>query len=134
MAIADRLKIYIDFKRINIAEFERSVQMSNGSFSKNIKENRSISSDKLEIILSKYPEINPQWLLTGTGSMVITGAEPSIKSAIKSEHHAPPNPCAECTAKAVRISDLEKTIYIQEKLIESLEREIKYLKGEQKKH
>lgn len=72
--ILHRLKEYIDAKGLTIASFERSVGMSNASFGKSLKNNGAIGSDKLENILSVYPDINPVWLLTGKGTMQITDA------------------------------------------------------------
>lgn len=68
--IVDRLKQYIDTKGIPIATFERSVGMSNASFGKSLKNKGAIGTDKLENILSIYPDISPSWLLTGEGSML----------------------------------------------------------------
>jgi repressor LexA len=67
----DRLKLYIDEKGISIAAFERSIGMSNASFGKSLKNNGAIGSDKLENILRVYPDINPEWLLTGNGEMLV---------------------------------------------------------------
>lgn len=67
-----RIKEFIDFKGINNAGFEKEVGMSNGSFASQLKNNKTIGVDKLENILNKYPEINPDWLLTGKGSMLKT--------------------------------------------------------------
>lgn len=44
--------------------------MSNASFGKSLKNGGSIGGDKLEIILSVYPDINAEWLLTGDGEML----------------------------------------------------------------
>ena len=68
--IVDRLKQYIDTKGIPIATFERSVGMSNASFGKSLKNKGAIGTDKLENILSIYPDISPSWLLTGEGPML----------------------------------------------------------------
>lgn len=68
--ILERLKQYIDSKGITIAAFERSVGMSNASFGKSLKNGGSIGTDKLEKILTIYPDISPMWLLKGIGEMV----------------------------------------------------------------
>lgn len=68
--ILERIKEYIDQKGISIAAFERSVGMSNASFSKSLKNNGSIGSDKIENILSIYTELSPKWLFTGEGNML----------------------------------------------------------------
>lgn len=70
--VLDRLKEFIDLKGITIAAFERSIGMSNASFGKSLKQGKSIGSDKLEKILSVYPDLNPIWLLTGRGEIFNT--------------------------------------------------------------
>lgn len=68
--IVRRIKQFIDAKGISIASFERSIGMSNASFGKSYKNGGAIGSDKIENILSVYPDINPSWLLTGRGNML----------------------------------------------------------------
>lgn len=70
--ILERLKEFMDHKGITIAAFERSIGMSNASFGKSLKNGKAIGTDKLENILSVYKDINPDWLLTGKGSMLRT--------------------------------------------------------------
>lgn len=77
--ILDRIKEYIDKKGITIAAFERSIGMSNASFGKSLKGGKAIGTDKLENILSIYPDINPSWLLTGEGNMLRTESEKEEK-------------------------------------------------------
>jgi len=69
--ILSRLKQYIDSKDITVYAFEKSIGMSNASFGKPLKSGGSIGTDKLENILKEYPDINPSWLLTGNGSMIL---------------------------------------------------------------
>lgn len=65
-----RIKKYIDAKGIKVSVLEREVGMSNGSFASQLKNNKTIGVDKLENILKKYKDVNPEWLLTGNGSML----------------------------------------------------------------
>lgn len=67
--ILKRLEEFIKFKKISISAFERSIGMANSSFGKSLKRGGAIGTDKLENILSTYPEINPVWILTGKGPM-----------------------------------------------------------------
>jgi len=69
--ILDRIKAYIDYKNITISAFEKSLGMSNASFSKSLKSGKGIGTDKLENILNIYSDISPEWLLTGEGPMLI---------------------------------------------------------------
>lgn len=70
-----RIKEYIDYKGISIRKFEESVGFSNGSFGSQYKNNKTIGVDKVEYILQTYKDINPVWLLTGHGSMLLTTQE-----------------------------------------------------------
>lgn len=72
MALKDRLLDIANYKGISIAEFERQAGLSNG-YIKNFK--GSLGSNKMEYLLSVFPEINPTWLLTGEGEMLKAGAE-----------------------------------------------------------
>jgi len=67
-----RIKEFIDYKGISIRLFEQSVGMSNGSFASQLKNNKTIGVDKLENILQIYNEINPEWILTGKGEMILS--------------------------------------------------------------
>lgn len=69
--ITERLKQFIDFINVSISAFEKSIGMSNASFRKIYNNNGAIGSDKLERILNTYPQLNPSWLLTGEGSMIL---------------------------------------------------------------
>lgn len=69
--ILERLKTYIDYKKISVSAFEKSIGMSNASFGKSLKTGGAIGTDKLENILNLYKDINPSWLLTGIGQMII---------------------------------------------------------------
>lgn len=68
--ILERIKQYIDYKSISVAAFEKSIGMSNASFGKCLKKGGAIGTDKLENILSVYPDISPDWLLIGKGDML----------------------------------------------------------------
>lgn len=67
--LLDRIKQYLDAKGISISAFERSIGMSNASFGKSLKNGGAIGTDKLENILTVYPDISVDWLFSGKGSM-----------------------------------------------------------------
>jgi len=66
--VLERLKEYIDSKGISVAAFEKSVGLANSSFRKALATGKGIGSDKLENILTCYPDISAEWLLRGTGT------------------------------------------------------------------
>ena len=71
MNALERIKTFLDHRNIKIRAFERSIGYSNGAFSSQLKHNRTIGVDKLEKILSVYPDLNPAWVLTGKGEMIL---------------------------------------------------------------
>lgn len=66
----NRIKYYLDYKGIKVSAFEKEVGMSNGSFASQLKNNKTIGVDKLENILKRFPDLNPDWILTGNGDML----------------------------------------------------------------
>lgn len=65
--VKERLKIFIKSIGKSVAEFEKSIFVSNGYVNSISK---SIGIDKLNMILEKYPNLNIEWLLTGKGEMI----------------------------------------------------------------
>lgn len=76
MDVRERILRFVDHKGLSKARFERECGLSNG-YLKNIR--KSISVDKLELILRAYPELNRDWLLAGVGEMLNT---PSTNNTI----------------------------------------------------
>jgi hypothetical protein len=72
--ISYRLKLFIDSQGISMREFETIFGFSNGSIGSQIKNNKAIGSDRVEKILLHYEDLNPHWLLTGKGPMLLSDA------------------------------------------------------------
>lgn len=68
MGIVQRLQQFIETKGISKYKFYQSTKLSNGSLDKG----DNLGSDKCEKILYAFPELNPDWLLTGRGDMLIS--------------------------------------------------------------
>lgn len=98
MSIVKRIKEYLDFKGITNQKFEIEVGYSNGAFGTQLKNDKSIGSDKLENILNAYSDINPEWLLTGKGSML--KLESNVKADPKPETEHKPIPLVPVNAVA----------------------------------
>ena len=61
---------YLELKGVKKATFYKNTGLSNGFLDKN----DNISSDKIEIIISVYSDIDLNWLITGNGEMLkVTG-------------------------------------------------------------
>lgn len=61
--------------------FFNEIGMTYGSF-KGSQRKSSLNSDALERILSKFPDINAQWLLTGKGEMLETKKTPNAYAEV----------------------------------------------------
>lgn len=68
---AGRLKTYIDEKKISIWDFERLSGLKKGIINNAIRGNAFIGSDKLALIITNFPDLNPVWLLIGKGDMIL---------------------------------------------------------------
>ncbi|MDD2284770.1 MAG: bZIP transcription factor [Paludibacter sp.] len=68
-SIRERIAEYLLFKGISRYRFYKDTGLSNGFLDKA----GSINSDNCEKICYCYPEINPEWLLTGKGEMLKSG-------------------------------------------------------------
>lgn len=105
---------YIKLKSISKAEFYKKTGLSNGFLDKN----SNISSNNLEIIISVFEDLSPDWLLTGRGEMLrdttsIVQELPPIY--MKSET------CEKCAEKEKLIQSMQKTIDTQSELIDCLQ-------------
>ncbi len=75
MITIERLKMYLDAKGIKNAQAEKACGFSNGLIGNALKDSSSIGSDKLERILIIYPDLSAEWLLRGTGEMIVGDGE-----------------------------------------------------------
>jgi phage repressor protein C with HTH and peptisase S24 domain len=100
----DRILKFIGYKEINKKQFYVETGLSNGFLDKTINP----GTDKLDKILSAYPEINLYWLVTGHGEMV-RGKEiaPIAAPIIAPNDKKQPHQITITTPKVVSI-DLQK--------------------------
>lgn len=78
------LKEFIDYKELSILSFEKSVG-TRSAIDKAIKNKSNLRSDLLAKIIDVYPEINPNWLLTGKGNMLLDKPSSKLKEIDKIE-------------------------------------------------
>lgn len=68
--IFSRIKEFIDFLEISNNEFGRTIGCSSAQITQMLTHKKNFGIDKLLNIISNYPNLNPNWLLTGEGSML----------------------------------------------------------------
>jgi len=66
MGAIERLRQFIDYKKISKYQFYKKTGLANGYLDRI----GSIGSDKCEIIIEQYPEIRLEWLILGRGAML----------------------------------------------------------------
>ncbi|UIR56074.1 hypothetical protein LZQ00_17645 [Sphingobacterium sp. SRCM116780] len=124
--IKERVLLIAESKGINRMTFFEELGLSYANF-KGIQKNSALSSDTVVIILSKYKDINPIWLLIGEGEM--------YKDAIGTVKDPLLDPYTEIAfsdrgevtaidALYKVVSALEQTVRSQEKTIRALEKQI----------
>ena len=73
----ERVEKLIKDKGLSVSAFENTVGVSNASIGIAIKRNSNLRDDTLNSILNAFPEISPEWLLTGKGPMLREGSKNS---------------------------------------------------------
>lgn len=67
----ERLKQFIEYIGVSTRNFEQKISVSNGLIGRFLSKNTTIQSDVLSKICYTYPELNPSWLITGRGEMLL---------------------------------------------------------------
>lgn len=70
--LKDRLLTYIDDKGMSVRSFEQASGLSNGDV-KRTKGSYTVA--KMQQVLHAFPDLNPTWLLTGEGEMLLPDEE-----------------------------------------------------------
>ncbi|MGL5914110.1 MAG: hypothetical protein ACRCZB_08085 [Bacteroidales bacterium] len=65
--LKDRILEFIRHLGISVLAFENSCQLKRSNIS---TMTGALGTDKVEKIILKYPQLSPDWLLTGKGSML----------------------------------------------------------------
>jgi len=115
----ERIAYFVEKKGISLNKFSQQLGVSNSYFSKMIKNKASVGSDIIENILRFYPEINTNWLLTGTGDMLY-GSTTS-----KEASNLPAGPCKQCELRDMIIAKQEDSIELLKDKISQLHKQLK---------
>ncbi|MBC6997413.1 helix-turn-helix transcriptional regulator [Cytophaga sp. FL35] len=78
-----RVELIIQYFKTNISAFEKRCDLSNNSIGAALRRNTSLKDDTLNKILDSYPQINPIWLLTGNGDMLVNKNTPEGFNSLK---------------------------------------------------
>jgi hypothetical protein len=70
----ERIQYFMDKSGINNNQMTVAAGLSVGLIGRAIKSKSGLNSDSIEKILYAYPNLNPTWLLTGKGNMLINSS------------------------------------------------------------
>jgi phage repressor protein C with HTH and peptisase S24 domain len=83
--VVDRLNVFMAEKGLNANMVTVQAKLSNGLLGKAKKAKGGLQTDSIEKILYAFPDLNPNWLLTGRGQMLINATDPVKPSVQKDE-------------------------------------------------
>lgn len=66
-----RIKTFIEYKGISVRKFEIALGMANGAIHNATVKGSSLTSQWITKMLEVFPEVNPAWLMTGQGNMLV---------------------------------------------------------------
>lgn len=91
----DRIQYFMLQMNINNNQLTVNAGLSVGLIGKAIKSKSGLNSDSIEKILCAYPELNPNWLLTGRGEMLIDNNYKNKNANLNANTNANPLPKSE---------------------------------------
>ncbi|UXX78961.1 hypothetical protein N7E81_16530 [Reichenbachiella carrageenanivorans] len=71
MKIIHRILKFIQIESISTDQFDKAIGLAKEDIQMEVSKDGSVSTDVLEKICKLYPELNPIWLVTGKGEMLI---------------------------------------------------------------
>ena len=87
-SVKERIILFIKKKGLSQKKFEKAAGLSNGYINSLRK---SPTAEKMRSIIDAFPEINPQWLLTGEGEMLNQELSKTDVQKPKDEENQPSN-------------------------------------------
>lgn len=111
MTVKQRLIEFIKYKKLSQNRFEKLIGLSNG-YVNNIS--RSVGASKLQSIIGIFPELNPEWLLTGEGEMLKEPETPKYREAKEVDPNYMEVPLIGIKAQAGYLNEYNDTAFIEE--------------------
>ncbi len=84
MIIIERILHFTKYKQFSLRQFEKKIGSSSGLLSNANRKKTDIQSKWVSKIIEMFPELNSEWLLTGSGEMLKTG--PGVENSINGDY------------------------------------------------
>ena len=118
--IKQRILQFIDFLHISKREFYMRTSISRGT----LDNSTGITEDTLAKLFTTYKNINPSWLITGEGLMIIDIVKEFVNLNDQHEPEVDHKKCQVCNEKDRIIDSLKEQIAHYQKEIEWLRHQI----------
>ncbi|WP_186755955.1 hypothetical protein [Echinicola salinicaeni] len=140
--IIDRIGEFAKYTNRSIRKIELEIGAANGTLSKAIGRDKDVHTKWIALFMEHFPEVNPAWLLTGDGSMMLPTQKPG------DSEHQPSNqfdePIVEYQSKIIeqhkeviaslkqviaalegQLKEKEIIVQLKDKIIANLEEQVK---------
>lgn len=126
-SLVERIRSIADNEGMSVTAFEAAIGASKGVFSRALANGTDIQAKWLLSLVQSFPQYSSTWLLTGEGHMLRTvdHAKEPAETYLNTTHDGVSNAVIGALQKV--ISSQELTIRAQEKVINSLERQLDLL-------
>lgn len=121
MKAIDRLFVFFEHQGLKPTPIGTELGLTNGYLGKMRDRHGSIGSDILETIFSKFPDLNPEWLITGKGSMM-KGSDIPTPSIIPNDNMM--QLIQTITAQAEQIGSLKRDLEALQDKIQKLQSDV----------
>ncbi|WP_413532748.1 hypothetical protein [Empedobacter brevis] len=119
--LKEKILQYIESKSVTKYEFYQKTGISNGVLS----QKSGLSEDNLLRFLSYYKDVNPEWLLTGKGSMLKEDAVNKVNQSITGDGNIQSGNNTSITGDCKeKVQELQKQLKEKDKEIERQKKQI----------
>lgn len=120
---ANRLKLFLEYLKLNGRDFATSIGMSQGAISNILNGKRAITIELIDTISLRHSKANPAWLLFNEGSMIKSEESPRLVEETVPPYAAKPRPIALQDLAEIIFSIQEENKAMRQRL-EELERKV----------
>ena len=113
----ERINLILKSRNLNAAQFADEIGVQRSSVSHILTGRNNASLDFLLKVLTRYPEIDTDWLLTGKGVMVRSSAL-SSSNRIERKNDEPTTTKSETTPKEIPVDLFRQNVAIREEIRE----------------
>ena len=114
--IKGRILDYLEYQNIKKSDFFKKTKIAASNFKASGLKSE-IGGDKIVLILSQYHKINPTWLLTGEGEMLLSEKKKAASPLSGKENLSVE--CKECEKLKEKISFLEQLLEAKNETIKA---------------